>query len=84
MKLEVEDDLSHISIRWKIEEPGGAGQESGRDPEGEPVRGEREIAAIPETAGKPDISYIPNMPEIPNTPEVPGTVDGPGEMAADM
>lgn len=29
MKLEVEDDLFRVSIRWKIEETGGAGQEPG-------------------------------------------------------
>ena len=29
MKLEVEDDLFRVSIRWKMEETGGAGQEPG-------------------------------------------------------
>ena len=53
MKLEVEDDLFRVSIRWKIEEPGGAGQEPGRDPEREPVREERETAAVPGAADGP-------------------------------
>lgn len=30
MRLEVEDDLFRVSIRWKAEEPGGGGQEPGR------------------------------------------------------
>ena len=84
MKLEVEDDLFRVSIRWKIEEPGGVGQDPERDPEREPVREERETAAVPGAAGEPDMSCMPNMPEIPNMPEMPGAADGPGKTAADV
>ena len=93
MKLEVEDDLFRVSIRWKIEEPGGAGQEPGRDPEREPVREERETAAVPGAAGEPDMSCMPNMPnmpeipeipEMPEMPEMPGAAGAPGKTAADV
>lgn len=87
MKLEVEDDLFRVSIRWKMEETGGAGQEPGRDPEREPVREERETAAVPGAAGEPDMSCMPNMPEIPEIPEMPempGAAGAPGKTAADV
>ena len=93
MKLEVEDDLFRVSIRWKIEETGGAGQEPGRDPEREPVREERETAAVPGAAGEPDMSCMPNMPnmpeipeipEMPEMPEMPGAAGAPGKTAADV
>ena len=84
MKLEVEDDLFRVSIRWKMEETGGAGQEPGRDPEREPVREERETAAVPAEAGEPDMSCMPNMPEIPEMPEMPGSAGAPGKTAADV
>lgn len=93
MKLEVEDDLFRVSIRWKMEETGGAGQEPGRDPEREPVREERETAAVPAEAGEPDMSCMPNMPEIPEMPEMsempempemPGAAGAPGKTAADV
>ena len=87
MKLEVEDDLFCVSIRWKMEETGGAGQEPGRDPEREPVREERETAAVPAEAGELDMSCMPNMPEIPEMsemPEMPGAAGAPGKTAADV
>ena len=71
MKLEVEDDLFRVSIRWKTEEPGGAGQEPGRNLR-EPVREERELG-VPGAAGEPDMSCMPNMPEILNMPEMPSS-----------
>ena len=90
MKLEVEDDLFRVSIRWKIEETGGVGQDPERDPEREPVREERETAAVPAEAGEPDMSCMPNMPEIPEIPEMsempemPGAAGAPGKTAADV
>ena len=50
MKLEVEDDLFRVSIRWKIEETGGADRSLGGILEREPVREERETAAVPGAA----------------------------------
>ena len=47
MKLEVEDDLFRVSIRWKTEEPGGAGQEPGREARG--VSEEPGVPGMPET-----------------------------------
>ena len=47
MKLEVEDDLFRVSIRWKTEEPAGAGQEL------EGSAGSSEEPGVPEMADTP-------------------------------
>ena len=71
MKLEVEDDLFRVSIRWKTEEPAGAGQEPWRE-----ARGGSEEPGVPEMADTPVAEGAPGKTAMDTEKENAGEIHG--------